>query len=315
LLETLAGLGGGRAYVSEDGRNVPQIFVSEATRRKQSNLSARTTRVHVAEPAGFLEGIAIDLAPSLNGYVTTQPKPRPAQVILRSDAGEPLLARWRVGSGQTLAWTSDLKPRWSTEWLRWPSFARFFAQLVREHMRASHAEEIALDVQPTAAGVRVSADVDGSRERFANTLTSTLRVTDRSGATRTITLDQIAPGRYQAELPLRASGAYTFESSHRAGGQEVARGRGQVSLPYPVELAPDAAGAPLLARAASLTGGRRIDDAADALARPSAAAAPGTRTPLWTIFAWLAFSLFLAHEGMRRTPVFGKTPGPGRDGG
>ena len=34
---------------------------------------------------------------------------------------EPLLARWRQGLGQAVAFTSDVKNRWAVDWLRWPA--------------------------------------------------------------------------------------------------------------------------------------------------------------------------------------------------
>ena len=39
----------------------------------------------------------------------------PAELILATDTGAPLLARRPLGRGSTLAWTSDLKARWATD--------------------------------------------------------------------------------------------------------------------------------------------------------------------------------------------------------
>jgi hypothetical protein len=60
----------------------------------------------------------------LRGYVSTKAKPL-AEVILVSPLGEPLLARWRQGLGQAVAFTSDAKNRWAVDWLRWPGYAKF----------------------------------------------------------------------------------------------------------------------------------------------------------------------------------------------
>ncbi len=53
----------------------------------------------VVSPADFLRGIDVAGAPFLHGYVATKLKPSPAQEILESELGEPILARWRVGLG------------------------------------------------------------------------------------------------------------------------------------------------------------------------------------------------------------------------
>jgi Ca-activated chloride channel family protein len=63
-------------------------------------------------------------------------KPPPAQELLESELAEPILARWHVGLGWSLAWTSDVKNLWAVEWLRWPGYGQFWGQLVREHMRS-----------------------------------------------------------------------------------------------------------------------------------------------------------------------------------
>src|SRR5690606_39808923 len=125
-------------------------------------------------PADCLKGIAIGGAPLLHGYVATQLKGPPAQQILASDQGEPILARWRVGLGHSLAWTSDVKNNWAVDWLRWSNFSRFFGQLVREHMRKKHEREI--DMTTTVLGDRVKAVVDAFTpdERFDNDITAKL---------------------------------------------------------------------------------------------------------------------------------------------
>ena len=90
--------------------------------------------------ATFLRQIDVSTAPYLHGYVSTKMKPVPAEELLQSDTEEPILARWRVGLGWSLAWTSDLKNRWAVEWIHWPRWQAFWTQLVREHMRQRRRE-------------------------------------------------------------------------------------------------------------------------------------------------------------------------------
>src|SRR5207237_214487 len=82
----------------------------------------------------MLDGIGLEHAPPLRGYVSTKPKPL-SEVLLVSDYGEPLLARWRQGLGQAVAFTSDVKNRWASDWLHWPGYQQFWAQLVRSPTR------------------------------------------------------------------------------------------------------------------------------------------------------------------------------------
>ena len=72
----------------------------------------------------------------------TRPKPT-AEVILATESGDPLLAWWRYGLGMSVAFTSDAKARWAAEWLTWPQFGQFWAQVVRHALRKAEAKGIA----------------------------------------------------------------------------------------------------------------------------------------------------------------------------
>jgi uncharacterized membrane protein/Mg-chelatase subunit ChlD len=82
--------------------------------------------------------------PPLRGYFTTTAKPG-ARVDLTVDGGEgpdPLLARWPVGQGRVVSFTSDADTRWAPEWIRWPGFEGTWAQVVRWAMRPRLTEEV-----------------------------------------------------------------------------------------------------------------------------------------------------------------------------
>src|SRR5688572_31980886 len=49
-------------------------------------------------------------------------------------------ARWRVGTGWVVAWTSDVKNRWAADWLGWGGYPKFWAQIVRTAMRHKQHE-------------------------------------------------------------------------------------------------------------------------------------------------------------------------------
>src|SRR5205823_7831333 len=80
-------------------------------------------------PDPSLSAIAAGGLPQLSGYLVTTPKDL-AQVLLVSDAADPVLARWQYGLGRAVAWTSDLRGRWSQNWIQWPGTAQLFSQLV-----------------------------------------------------------------------------------------------------------------------------------------------------------------------------------------
>jgi Mg-chelatase subunit ChlD len=262
LLQSVAGLGGGRSYFTSDPHNIPRIFVKETSTVARSAVVEEYVAARVVEPAAFLRAVDIRRAPFLRGYVATRMKPRPAQLVLESELGEPLLARWRLGLGWSLAWTSDVKNRWAVEWLRWNGFSRFWTQLVREHMRQRRRATLPMTAEVAGDEVHVVVDAIGDDDRFVNDLTSTVTLTGPMGAARRdriereTVLRQTAPGRYEARMPLETYGSFLLSAEHRRDGRLVAESSAAASNPYPREYAELGADEPLLSELARATGGR-----------------------------------------------------------
>jgi Ca-activated chloride channel homolog len=258
LLENIARRGHGRSYFTADAHNLPQIFLRE------TNLVARSAAVEepvaprVVTQASFLRELG-SAVPYLYGYVSTRAKASPAQVLLETDGAnpEPLLARWRVGLGWSLAWTSDLKNRWAVEWVRWPRWAAFWTQLVREHMRQRQQNDLGIHAEMIAGNVHVSVDAINDHDRFDNGLTSELilRGPQPNGREDRVPMRQVAPGRYEADIPLNRYGAFTLRALHRRDGRVVAESHGQVNNPYPREYAVLEPNTVLLTSLAHATGG------------------------------------------------------------
>lgn len=309
LLRSLADAGGGRYHAVPDPSALPRIFTRETELVARQAAVEEWFPVQQVAPAAFLQGIAIDAAPLLHGYVATQLKGPPAQLILASDLGEPILARWRVGLGQTLAWTSDVKNLWAVDWLRWPAFGKFWSQLVREHMRRQDRRELPMTVE--VVGERLHAVVDAFTldERFDNAMHSTLAVIgpEPKGERREVPLLQTAPGRYEAWFSFDRYGAYRLHAEHRKEDREgglkaVAESFGHVSNPYPREYATFEPDVQRLERAA-LAGGGAVDPT------PAAVFDPGDERiiyheELWSRFVLAAILLFLLDLLIRRVRLF-----------
>lgn len=242
LLRMIAETGGGRFHFAPDPNSLPRIFTHETEMLTRSTSIQDWFPVVQTGNADFLKGIAVNTAPLLHGYVATQMKPTPAQELLATDTGDPILARTRIGLGHSLAWTSDVKNAWAVEWLRWPAFSTFWGQLVREHMRKkSHRE---LDMKLSLVNNQLTATVDAfdDREQFANNLRATLTLegAESSNAQTTYPMRQVAPGRYQSVINLDTYGTFILRGEYyreNDNGEFVRMGDsfGHVSNPYPVE--------------------------------------------------------------------------------
>ena len=315
LLRLISDGGGGRLYKVADPQSLPRVFTRETEMVSRNAAVEEYFQPKVVSPADFLRGVDMRSAPFLHGYVATKMKPPPAQEILQSEVAEPILARWHVGLGWSLAWTSDVKNLWAVEWLRWPGYGQFWGQLVREHMRQKRRQQYDMraEIDATTGHVKASIDAIGGDDRFQNGLDAKLTVQgpQPNGETRKIAMRQTAPGRYESDFPLERFGSFLLHASLEKGvddgkgGQksaQVAESFGHVTNPYPREylaLAPDLV---TLSRTAMITGGR-MDPEAKAVFDP-AGETIRYHQDLWSRFIGAALAVYLLDLLIRRVRIF-----------
>jgi Ca-activated chloride channel family protein len=319
LLRTIAEVGGGRFYKVADPQALPRIFTRETEMVSRSAAVEEYFQARVVAPADFLRGIDVAAAPFLHGYVATKMKAAPAQEILESELGEPILARWHVGLGWALAWTSDVKSLWAVEWLRWPQWGPFWGQLVREHMRLKKHQvfDMRAEIEPATGNVRAVLDAVGLDDRFQNGLDAWLTVTgpEPGGPARKVPMPQTAPGRYESDFPLGRYGSFLLHAVLEKHGEDenkkpavVAESFGHVDSPYPREylaLSPDVAA---LSEVAASTGGA-VDPA------PAAVFDPGREVvlyheDLWPRLVGAAIAVFMLDLLVRRVRLAERRPTP-----
>ncbi|MEZ4258407.1 MAG: VWA domain-containing protein [Polyangiaceae bacterium] len=315
LLRMISDLGGGRLYKVMDPQQLPRVFTRETEMVSRSAAVEEYFQPRVVAPADFMRGLDLASAPYLHGYVATKMKPPPAQELLQSEIAEPILARWHVGIGWSLAWTSDVKNLWAVEWLRWPGYGQFWGQLVREHMRQKKRQQYDMRATiDTATGhVKAAIDAIGGDDRFQNGLDAKLTITgpQPNGATKKVPMRQTAPGRYEIDFPLERYGSFLLHASLEKpvddgkGGLksvQVAESYGHVTNPYPREylaLAPDLV---TLSRTALVTGGR-VEPEATAIFDP-AGESIRYHQDLWSRFIGAAVAVYLLDLLMRRVRLF-----------
>ncbi len=308
-LRMIADAGGGRFHAAPDPNSLPKIFTRETELVAQQAAVEEWFPVTQVGGADFLKGISISSAPLLHGYVSTQLKPAPAQLILESDRGEPILARWRAGLGWALAWTSDVKNGWAVEWLRWPNFGRFWGQLVREHMRVKRRREIDMKTEVDGSRVRAVVDALTADERFDNDWSSKLvvRQAGKKAEPRRIPMRQIAPGRYAAEFDLNGYGSFLINAEHARREEDgnlrpVGVSFAHVSNPYPREYASFEPDIERLSRAAR-AGGGELDPKPESLFDPKGEQIVH-HAELYSRFVLASLALFLLDVLVRRVRLF-----------
>ncbi|MBA3819020.1 MAG: VWA domain-containing protein [Deltaproteobacteria bacterium] len=304
LLAMIADLGEGRLYMVEDIGALPKIFMKETQEAQKSQLVEDLVQVRIAKQVEAIEGTNVEAAPPLHGYVTTKPKPT-AETILISDLGEPILARWRYGAGTTVAWTSDVKNRWSVDWIRWGGYPKFWAQVVRSSMRRKVYDSYELSAKVSDGRALVTVDAIDTGDKFVNELDTTLEVIDpaTTKVTQTIPMGQTAAGRYTADFRIQKYGSYLLKAVHKRDGKTVAESMGSVALSYPLEYLRTTPDLEPLKHAAQVSQG--FDQAEPAKIWDPANESVSYTEDLWPYVLVLVAGLFLLDLYAKRVRLFG----------
>lgn len=297
LLEEIARIGNGRYYQATDPSNIPQIFARETVTASKSAINEQPFTPLVTRPSPVVANIGFDDAPFLLGYVTTRPKPT-CELILATEKGDPLLAWWRYGLGISVAFTSDAKSRWAAEWLSWPGYSKFWAQVVRHAMRKSDAKGVFVQVATKDGKAQVTLDAIQSDGKYLNDAATELTVLAPHGGEQKLPMTQTAPGRYAAEFPADKPGAYHVHMTQQVKGQALTQQSRGLVINYDEELRLRPTDEKTLESIAQASGGTFKPDAAAVFAPDERTAAQAL--PLWPYLLMAAALLFVADVALRR---------------
>ena len=298
LMQRLASLGKGRYFEGNDPFEVPQMIVKDTQEVARAAIVEEPFKPTQVGASPMLEGIDVSQMPPLLGYVSTTPKPT-SQVLLVSNQVDPVLSEWQYGLGHVVAWTSDVKNRWAQDWLTWPEFSRFWAQVVKRTIPTPVDRNLQVQITPEGSTARVTVDSVSDDKTYQNFLKTSATVVDPSNAQSQITLPQIAPGRYEAQIPIGHDGAYFLNimQSDANGAIVGARPAGFV-IPYSQEYRDLRANPDLLGQLAGLTNGRVVEDPKSVFDRERRV--DGQPRELWPWLMTLALLLFIFDVAARR---------------
>jgi Ca-activated chloride channel family protein len=300
LLEDIAHIGSGRYYVADDPAQVPQIFAKETVTASKSAINEQPFSPTIIRPTQVLSEISLDVAPFLLGYVITRPKPT-AEVILATESGDPLLAWWRYGLGMTAAFTSDAKARWAAEWLSWPQFGQFWAQVARHILRKAEAKGTVVQVDRKGRKAIVALDAIEPSGKFLNRARTELTLIDPQLGTKKMEMAQTAPGRYQVEFEAAQSGSYQLRFTQSQDGQVTGQQSRGLAVGYADELRLRPANTELLKSVAEASEGR-YDPKPESVFDVPRRTVPRA-TPLWPYLVAAAASLFILDVALRRVDL------------
>ena len=272
LLREIAKTTHGRPYHCENPADIPRVVVEEAV------VAAAATASH-ARPLVLhqLPRLNAADAPPLTDSVATAAKP-PAEVLLLTAAGDPLLSWWRFGSGVTLAYTAQIALADNIEAGSQDREAQFWARVVRQALGRTDTNPWDIQLVRAARRARITAEALSPDGTFLNDAKVGLTVTEPAGGQHAADMPLVAPGRYQADIDLEALGAYEFELRLEGPSAQYVE-RCALTLDYPDELRLAAQNESLLREVCLASGGRYDPRAEDLFAADGRTA---TRSlPLW----------------------------------
>ena len=298
LMATIADIGGGRSYFTDDIERIPRIFASESIIVSRGLIVEEPFVPMLEAPSEIVSGIEFGGVPPIRGFVLTYPKPG-AQTVLSAFNNNPLLATWRYGLGRTAAYMSDFKGRWGIDLIAWDDFPLLASQLVRWLRRPPGSVDFSVSLDKSGMLSVDGIDEDGN---FINGLLLDAIILRPDGETEKRTLDQTAPGFYELRFDTGLSGDYYLTVFGEGKRGAISPETHILTIPYAaeyVEFRPDSV---LLDEIARITEG----------SRPSYTAAQGkylfahsgrsaaTYTDTWRILLVVGLLLFLVDIALRQ---------------
>ncbi len=297
MLEGIAKTGRGRYYFTNDPQSIPQIFTKETMTASKSAINEEPFIPQVIRPTQVLSDIDFESAPFLLGYITTRPKAT-SEIILGSETGDPLLAWWRYGLGMSVAFTSDANNRWAAEWLTWPGYSRFWAQLVRHVMRKSGGNSFSVDIARSDQKARIEIDSIDLIGGFLNKTDTEIKLIDPQLKKKTISLAQFAPGKYHYTIDIKKQGSYHLEITQKLQGEVVNRQSRGLIVGYPDELKLKPTNKTLLETISKSTKG--VYNPAPAEVFKNERETADRATPLWPYLVIASLFLLILDVALRR---------------
>jgi uncharacterized membrane protein len=306
FLQDLATSAGGRYAFVDDPTNLPKIFAKEAHLAARSYVVEEPFTPAIGDPSPILQGISG--TPQLKGYIATKIKSTATDALV-TKRNEPLLAHWQYGLGRVVAWTSDAKGRWATDWLSWQDFPKFWSQVVRWSVAENEAGGLQVQTKMVGNRIYVSADALSLDSQYLNGLDVKAKVVSSAlNSQEDVTLTQTAPGHYEGYFTPKGNGSYIVNVQGSGQQGQVVSGSDSKNVnlaqtvgavaTYSPEYKQLGSNEPLLKDVAALTGGQVITKPEQAFSEDLSRTT--RQQELWPWLLLLAILLFPLDIAVRR---------------
>ena len=198
-LEKVAAAAKGKSHFLTDPSGLERVLLRDVREHTGSTAVEKPVSPIVVRRAEILEGVGMESAPPLQGYVRFVAKPA-ASTILSIEHKDPLLARWQYGLGRAAVFASDAKSRWAAEWVSWPGFDRFWANLIRDLL--PHAQAGEASVEYDSANQELVVNYRLARHAEEPAKIPDIFVFGPQGFQRPVPVVKVADGAFRGRLPV-----------------------------------------------------------------------------------------------------------------
>lgn len=199
FLEKVASFAQGKSYFLNDPSGLEQILLRDVQEHTGSTAVEKNIHPIIVKQAEILDGVGIDRAPALRGYVRFIARPT-ADTILEADRKDPLLVRWQYGLGRTAVFTSDAKARWAANWVNWPGFDRLWTNVFRDLLPHAQASEAVAEID--RANNELAIDYHLSRDVPDPARVPDIYAFGPNGFQQPLKVAKMAAGYYRARVPI-----------------------------------------------------------------------------------------------------------------
>ena len=253
----IADKGAGRFYNITNPAQLPQIFLKETAVILKTAIYEEPFAPQQRSSSELLAGFGAGSYPQLLGYVATSEKPR-AETPLLTTQGDPLLAHWQYGLGRAVAFTSDAKAKWGSNWIGWGDYQTFWSQIANWSLRRVETGDLSADVAIEQGRGIISVEAIDTEGNFRNFLDLQAVVVNPKGKRELVPLTQTAAGRYEAEFETRETGSYLVHLREMEQGELRASQVIGANLDHSPEFAESRPNLARLERLAEIGGGKLL---------------------------------------------------------
>ena len=232
IMKRISQYGGGLFHHVIDPSTLPQIVLQQIQDNTKDEPKSERDLIPIQDRGSeVLAGSGVNAYPAVLGFMETELK-RGAHLDLlipREDRKVPLLASWRYGRGKSIALTMDMESRWSRNWISWGGLQGFWEKVLTwlrpvEEPIPLHEARVSLSGnRPVLELFAYEEASAASRFRFS--------IQGKGGKTEGA-LSKLAPGHYQAALPISSPGDFRIELFEERQGRRITLPPIGYTLPY-----------------------------------------------------------------------------------